>query len=138
MRKFFYKHGKKLVAAMMALVFLLSFASAAYATDQLYDKYKPKEGIAEEIHKENSSDQKQILEDIDRQVANIVGTVRVIAAIFAVIFVIWIGIVFLTSGGNPQRLMQVKTQIALFFVSLICIFMAEGIVRFFLSWVTPK
>lgn len=135
MVKFFNKHGKKLMTAMLALMLVMTFVVPAYAsTKGLYEDWKP-DSIAKEIGKGGGADTTEILQKIDEQVANIVGTVRVIAAIFAVIFVIWIGVVFLTSGGNPQRLVQVKTQIVLFFLSLVCIFMAEPIVRFFLSWV---
>lgn len=134
MRKFISSHGRHIVAILTVMMIVLGFVGAAYASaiDEIYNDHKG--NISDKIKSDGSTDDREILRKIDEQVSNIVATVRVIATIAAVVFVIWIGIVFITSGGHPQRLMQIKTQIVLFFVSLICIFMAEPIVRFVLSW----
>lgn len=76
----------------------------------------------------------EVIGKIENQVTSMIVTIRVLAAIAAVIFVIWIGIIFFTSGGNPMKLAAAKTQIGLFFAALVLIFAAEPIVRFILSW----
>lgn len=133
MRKFIKSHGKQMAVVLTVLMLFLSFANSAYAIDDIYEKHK-KGNISDKIKSGNNLDETEILKKIDDQVSNIVATVRVIATIAAVVFVIWLGIIFFTSGGNPQRLMQAKTQVAMFFLSLVCIFLAEPIVRFILSW----
>ncbi len=134
---------KEIVAIVLMCVLLLVFASAVYAApnggaSNLYDELKnQRQGtVADQINPANGSsgDTKEILNAIDDKVSQIVTTVRVIATIGAVVFVIWLGIIFFTSGGDPRTLANAKTQVGLFFVSLICIFLAEPIVRFILSW----
>lgn len=137
MNKMLKKHNKKIIALLTVMILMLGFTAVAYANGdgagKLYDDVK-KNSIADQIRKGGNVNEKEILDKFDRQVSNVVTTVRVIAAISAVIFVIWLGIIFITSGGNPQRLAQAKTQVVMFFISMICIFLAEPIVRFVLSW----
>jgi hypothetical protein len=127
----------RLLASILIIVFLVCGIAAPVAAGNLWDTIRDQtRSIGESIVPGAGGDQdaEEIISQVETQITNIVVTVRVIAAIAAVIFVIWIGIVFFTSGGNPIRLAQAKTQVALFFVSLICIFAAEPIVRFILSW----
>lgn len=122
--------------ALLTVLFVI-FCSGVVFADGIEDIYEHWSGksVGEQISQSGSdADALQILREIEQQVSNVVATIRVIATIAAVIFFIWLGVVFFTSGGNPQRLAQAKTQVAMFFVSLICIFAAEPIVRFILSW----
>ncbi len=136
MLKFVKSYNKQLIAILTVMVLVLGFTGTAFAIDGLYDQFEDGGSkISDRIQDGgNGADEKEILRKIDEQVSSIVTTVRVIATIFAVVFVIWIGITFVTSGGHPQRLMQIKSQIVLFFLSLVFIFLAEPIVRFVLSW----
>jgi hypothetical protein len=127
----------KFLLSVLVMMVLVCGIAAPVAATPLYDEIKDQtDKVGESIVPGAGGDQdaEEIISQVETQITNIVVTVRVIAAIAAVIFVIWIGIVFFTSGGNPIRLAQAKTQVALFFVSLICIFAAEPIVRFILSW----
>lgn len=134
MMKFIRNYGKQLVTILTVMVLVLGFTGTAFAIDSLYNELEGEGNISDRIQTGSGADEKEILTKIDEQVSSIVTTVRVIATIFAVVFIIWIGITFVTSGGHPQKLMQIKSQIVLFFLSLVFIFMAEPIVRFVLSW----
>jgi len=128
----------RILSAVLLIVLLIMLCAgpvfASKGVDDIYN-YWSKKRVGEQIGPGGSeADALQILREIEKQISNVVATVRVIATIAAVIFIIWLGIIFFTSGGNPQRLAQAKVQVAMFFVSLICIFAAEPIVRFILSW----
>lgn len=127
---------KKLAACFLAVIFLMiSLAPAAFAdTRDLYDRFRPEGGIINQVTTDAEYDEIAILEQIDEKVSNVVATVRVVFTILAVIFVIWVGIIIFTSGSNPQKLASAKTYAVLFLVSTLCIFAAEPIARFVLSW----
>lgn len=130
---------KKTIIMMLLIVMVLSlFAAPAFAdkssVEDLYESIK-KDSIAGEITtQQGGPSETEILQKIDERVSAIVATVRVLSTIFAVIFLIWMGIIFFTAGNNPQKLMGAKTQIVFFFISMLFIFLAEPIVRFVLSW----
>ncbi len=128
----------KLIALILiCFLLIVSFAGVVFANksavEEIYDEFAGK-SIAEQIKPGENRDATAILVEIEQKISAVVATVRVIATIFAVMFFIWIGLVFFTAGGSPQKLMGAKTQVAMFFVSMLCIFAAEPIVRFVLSW----
>ena len=96
MSKMLKKHNKKIIALLAVMILMLGFTAVAYANDgagKLYDDVK-KNSIADQIRKGSNVNEKEILDKFDKQVSNVVTTVRVIAAISAVIFVIWLGIFY--------------------------------------------
>lgn len=127
-----------LVTVLVFLLVFVFFVNVVFAddVDDIYEKMKEKSKIAEQIGPDAASGKNatEILSEIEEKVSNGVATVRVVATIFAVVFFIWMGFVLFLSSGNPQKLSQVKLQFTMFCLSLICIFMAEPIVRFILSW----
>jgi len=133
---------KKIITTVLLVTIISMLAAPVFADGSgmgsLYDRIK-KPSIAEEIIPQGGgSNETQILELIDEKVSSIVATVRVLATIFAVIFLIWMGLIFFTAGNNPQKLMGAKTQMAFFFISMLLIFLAEPIVRFVMSWFLPE
>ena len=71
--------------------------------------------------------------EVDRIAGTVVGLVRGIAGIAAVIFLIWAGSAFWTAGGNPQALAQAKNQIIYFLVAVVLVMGAERIVGLLFS-----
>ncbi len=137
---------KTIVLAILLIVIVSLISAPVFATgdeetpggssvEELYTRMKGTDSLTERItSQEDGPTETQILSMIDERISHIVATVRVLATIFAVIFLIWMGLVFFTAGNNPQKLMGAKTQLVFFFISMLMIFLAEPIVRFVLSW----
>lgn len=135
---------KRFITTLLLVSILVLIATPVFANtntgrsgvEDLYDKLDDRGSIAEQILPGAGGGQSetQILSRIDERVSDVVATVRVIATMFAVVFFIWMGFIFFTAGGNPHKLVEAKTQIVMFFISMLCIFAAEPIVRFVLSW----
>lgn len=104
----------KLLATILLLVFTLSFVSPAFA-ERLTDQIKNAQGD-------------NIVDVADESGYAIVDTIRQLAVVGAIVFIIWAGIVFAGSGGNDRKISQAKTMLGVFLVCLILIFKAESIV----------
>jgi hypothetical protein len=134
---------KRVISVLLLVSILLLIATPVFANqntgrtgvEDLFDRLD-RGSIADQISPNagGGQDEAEILRQIDERISNIVATVRVLATIFAVVFFIWMGFIFFTAGGNPHKLVEAKTQIVMFFISMLCIFAAEPIVRFVLSW----
>jgi len=132
------------ITALLLVALLTLTATPVFANPDgggvgdLYDRLD-QGSIADQITPGQGAnlDETEILQKIDERVSSVVATVRVLATIFAVIFMIWMGFIFFTAGGNPHKLADAKTQIIFFFVSMLFIFAAEPIVRFVMSWFLP-
>jgi len=128
------KHLALLLSIMLLSVAMICGTVSADVRD-MYEEFQGGGSITDRITPGGGqADAAEILATIEEQVSSGVAALRVIATIFSVVFIIWIGIIFFTSGGNPARLVTAKTQILLLFIALFCIFAAEPIVRFILSW----
>ncbi|RJX20612.1 MAG: hypothetical protein C4570_03650 [Ammonifex sp.] len=107
---------KKTFAWALLMLFVLSLALSGAASAELLGKVQ------------QSANQEALTQEVDTIGTNIVGFIRGIFGVLAVIFVIWAGFAAWGSSGDPQRIAQAKRIAAGFIVCLICVFAAEKIV----------
>jgi len=69
-----------------------------------------------------------LAEQIDNICAKIVGFIRGIFSVLAVVFVIWAGFAAWGAAGDPVKIALAKRMAAGFIVCLICVYSAERIV----------
>lgn len=132
------KHRKKIVLFLITITIgiLISFSYADIAYADIWSRMEsPNREVGNALIPSGSaSGQPEVVTTMDRVIGITVTVVRTIAALVAVLFVVWIGFIFLTSGGDAMRIASAKTQIVIFLISVIIVFMTEPIVRFVLNW----
>ncbi|PTQ51906.1 MAG: hypothetical protein HSCHL_0982 [Hydrogenibacillus schlegelii] len=70
---------------------------------------------------------------LDTATDNIIGFLRKIGLLLAVVMLIWAGITFAARGGNPQALLDMKGRLIAAAVGIFLVFGAEMVVKFFTS-----
>jgi len=111
----------RLISLVMLVVFAASLALAGVASAQ-----NQGQSITEQV--KAAQDGQTLKQEVDKVGSNIVGFVRGVFGVLAVIFVIWAGLAFWGAGGDPNRIAQAKRLAAGFVICLICVFAAEKIV----------
>ncbi|NSW82757.1 MAG: TrbC/VirB2 family protein [Syntrophothermus sp.] len=106
--------AQKTVAVLVLCIFALALATPAFA------------GIDNVTPLEVKGEAKKLGDTI-------VDALRQIAAVAAVIFVVWAGYLFWTGGGNPQKLAMAKDRVLWFLVAMLFVFGAEKIVGFIIK-----
>lgn len=103
---------KMLLLALIAVMLFSAFASCAFA------------GVNVEPQAN-----KDLIKDTAKGIAeNAVSVVQGVFGIAAVVFVIWAGIMFWGSHGDPNKVALAKKAFAGFIVAMACVFFADKIV----------
>jgi len=106
------------ITLLSMLTLTIICVTSAYAgTDKLTDSLK----------EATSSGTEDIIEKVDEGGFKAVTTIRSVAIVAAVIFLVWAGIIFWGAGGNPGKISEAKSKLIWFFIALVFIFMAENI-----------
>lgn len=114
--------SKRIIFAIMILT-VVSFLSTTVFMQSAYAS--PANKLTESLGTTDS--RIDIIDKVDEGGYKIVETVRSIAIVAAVIFIVWAGIVFWGAGGNPGKISEAKGKLIWFFIALVFIFMAENI-----------
>lgn len=125
------------IQVMLAVVLMLGafVATSGDLSASTLDQFTPGNSLIDEATSRGGGrGADEIITEIDEQVRNLVGIVRALAIIGAIVFILWTGIVLFTSGGDPRKLATLKTSITLFFISMILFFSSEAVVRLIVSW----
>lgn len=105
---------KTTLIALLLILFYLSITPAF--ADSVIDQVK---------QNLNSSD---LVTNVDTIAANVITFVRSLAALAAVIFLVWAGIIFWVNGRDARAMAEAKTQLVVFVIALFLIMGAEQIV----------
>lgn len=85
-------------------------------------------GVVDKINQADDFDNK-----LNMATDNIIGFLRKIGLLLAVVMLIWAGITFAARGGNPQALLEMKGRLIAAALGIFLIFGAEIVVKFFTS-----
>lgn len=106
------------IVILISLAILTTITQPVYAGDQ---------SLTESLKDATSSGGEDIIQKVDEGGYKAVNTIRSVAIVAAVIFLVWAGIIFWGAGGNPAKISEAKSKLIWFFVALVFIFMAENI-----------
>lgn len=114
----------KRIIFLLTLLIVTSLLTALCVQSAYADGEKLTDSLEDVL---SSSSGQDIVEKVDEGGFKAVTTLRSIAIVAAVLFLVWAGVIFWGAGGNPGKISEAKSKLIWFFVALIFIFMAENI-----------
>lgn len=110
-----------LVTAVLVLALFLFAPHPALASST-----NSTNGVLNKIQTANDFENK-----VDNAANEVIGVLRKVGLLLAVIMLVWAGITFAARGGNPQALLDMKGRLIAAAVGLFLVFGAEMIVNLF-------
>jgi len=101
------------------LLLTLLFVFIAFAPAQA-------DGVIDQV--QQNLDDSGLVTNVDTIAGNVITFVRSLAALAAVVFLVWAGIIFWVNGRDARAMAEAKTQLVVFVVALFLIMGSEQIV----------